>query len=129
MKQVKLLKQGILPKPQSREGFTIKTLSEKQKYWLELHNKTNWFDIGLKQKYKKQTKNGKINEVILWKLPATKEPLENCEVWTQKGCLNHKHQDHKGKTFVKKFQLGCFRSSCKHCWLRKWLARESNRAT
>ena len=46
-----------------------------------------------------------------------------------KGCQNHKHKDHKGKTFVKKFQRGCFRASCKHCWLRKWLARESNRAT
>jgi len=130
LKQITLFERVSLPEPRSRtENFTIKTLSEKQKHWLELHNKTNWFAIGLKQKYRKQTKRGKIDCDIVWKLPATKEPLEHCQDWLYKGCQNHKHQDHRGKTFVKKFQQGCFRASCKHCWLRKWLARESNRAT
>ncbi len=130
MKQVTLFERVSLPEPRSSaEGFTVKTLSEKQKYWLELHNKTNWFDIGLHQKYKKQTKKGKIDSVVLWKLPATEEPSEHCKDWMTKGCLNYKHQDHKRKTFVKKFQRGCFKASCRHCWLRKWLARESNRAT
>jgi len=128
LKQITLFEEGILPEPRSSPEVLIKTLSEKQKYWLELHNKTNWSAIGLNQEYKKQSKKGKIKGYTFWKLPATEEPLEHCQDWVYKGCLNHKHQDHKGKTFVKKFQRGCFRASCSHCWLRKWLARESNRA-
>jgi len=129
MKQ--LFVEGVsLPKPRSRhQEYTIKELSDKQKYWLKLHKKTNWSEIGLNQKYKKQTKKGKVEGFMFWKLPGTEKPLENCREWVCKGCLNNFHPEHNGKIWIRKFQMGCFRASCSHCWLRKWLARESNRAT
>ena len=66
-----------------------------------------------------------------WHLPATKEAHEWCGKWTTMGCLNVKaHENTKahGKGFVKTFQRSCYRADCEVCY-KKWMARESNKAT
>ena len=134
MKQVTLLEEGILPKRRSRLKKTnkyqwLKELTEQQEYWLELHKQTNWNLIKLVQEYLKRKKRGDSQVVwINWKLPATLPSKEDCGKWFYKGCDNYeKHPDKK--FYVEKRKLGCFRACCKVCWLGKWLARESNRAT
>lgn len=123
-----------LPKPRSREltGDNnyrfIKKLSETQKHWLELHDQTNWKEIELNQQYLKVSKNKKSLVDITWRLPGTRLPREECGKFRYFGCLNCDNHPY-GKALIKKRMMSCFRSSCEKCWLEKWLARESNRAT
>ncbi|MBI4131018.1 MAG: hypothetical protein HY476_00825 [Nitrosarchaeum sp.] len=80
-----------------------------------MHESQNWLDI----------------EHDGWKLPATKDAKEDCGKWKTKGCLNvvaHQHTEHKGKAYIKTFQNSCYRASCEICH-KKWMARESNKAT
>ncbi len=66
-----------------------------------------------------------------WHLPATKESHDWCGNWSTIGCLNviaHKGTLAEGKGFVKTFQRSCYRADCVICF-KKWLARESNKAT
>jgi len=66
-----------------------------------------------------------------WHLPSVEEPKADCGKWLTKGCLNvhaHKGTEFEGKVFVKTFQKSCYRASCMTCF-RKWMARESNKAT
>ena len=66
-----------------------------------------------------------------WHLPATIEPKDDCGKWLTKGCLNvsaHKNSEWAGRVFIKTFQKSCYRASCEKCY-RKWMARESNKAT
>jgi len=134
LKQITSLEEGILPKRRSRlkkinKYQWLKELTEKQKYWLELHKQTNWNQIGLIQEYLKRKKRSGSQVVLInWKLPATSPPKEDCGKWVYKGCDNCKCHPNK-KFYVEKRRLGCFRACCEDCWLQKWLARESNRAT
>jgi len=80
-----------------------------------MYNSVNWFSI-------------QEND---WHLPATKEPHDWCGQWSTMGCLDvkaHKNTEAKGKGFVKRFQRSCYRADCETCF-KKWLARESNKAT
>jgi len=66
-----------------------------------------------------------------WRLPATKEPHYWCGIWKTEGCLNVNDHQRLGKgkrVYVKQFQRSCYRGGCKKCY-RKWIARESNKAT
>jgi len=66
-----------------------------------------------------------------WHLPATIEPKDDCGKWLTKGCLNvpaHAGSEYEGKIFIKTFQKSCYRAACQTCF-RKWMARESNKAT
>jgi len=66
-----------------------------------------------------------------WRLPATQEPHYWCGIWKSVGCLNSKSHEKFGygrRVYVKQFQRSCYRGSCKQCY-RKWIARESNKAT
>jgi len=66
-----------------------------------------------------------------WRLPATQEPHYWCGIWKTVGCLNSERHDRLGygrRNYVKQFQRSCYRGSCKTCY-RKWIARESNKAT
>lgn len=126
------MKRVSLPKLRSRlltkeNGYcVIKKLSEKQKLWLQLHERTNWNKIGLSQPYLKSSNKQLV--FILWKLPGTSIQKESCGRWKYKGCKNLENHPHR-KALVRKYQIGCFRANCKTCWLTKWLARESHRAT
>ena len=123
-----------LPKKRSRELSIennycyIKNLTKKQKQWLELHDKTNWKDFELFQNYLKVNKKGKSLIDVIWKLPGTAKPGDECGKFRYFGCLNHDKHPH-GKALVQKRMMSCFKSECERCWLEKWLARESNRAT
>lgn len=126
-----------LPKKRSRNSsqvfvtedhkpfFQKKELSSTQKRWLELKEESNWNDIELYQDYKTPKK---VFKKIKWKLPGTEEKKDYCGIWIDKGCANtFGHPD--GKMFVRHSKRSCFRSACEYCWLEKWLARESSRAT
>jgi len=66
-----------------------------------------------------------------WHLPAVEEPKEDCGKWMTKGCLNvpaHAGTKYAGRVYIKTFQKSCYRASCQICY-KKWMARESNRAT
>ncbi len=66
-----------------------------------------------------------------WRLPATDEPHYWCGIWKTEGCLNVAGHQKLGKgrrPYVKQFQRSCYRGRCKTCY-RKWIARESNKAT
>jgi len=66
-----------------------------------------------------------------WKLPATNDAKDDCGKWLTKGCLNvpaHVNTEYTGKVYIKTFQKSCYRASCEKCY-RKWMARESNKAT
>jgi len=134
---------GILPKKRSKDSldnnqkflsdytennkalFQKKELTDKQKSWLESHDKTNWQKIELLQEY--QTSK-KIIKNLVWKLPGTFRKKESCGKWHDKGCANvWGHPQHK--VFVRHSKRSCFRAKCEYCWLEKWLARESHRAT
>jgi len=134
LKQIVSFQRVCLPKRRSRLRSSnkyqwSKELSDKQKYWIELHEKTNWNQVGLIQEYlKRKKRKGSQVEMLLWKLPATELPRKDCGMWIYKGCPNCESHPNK-KFYVEKRQFGCFRSCCKKCWITKWLARESNRAT
>jgi len=80
----------------------------------DFHFLTNWNEI----------------EYDGWILPGTKEKHDWCGLWQTKGCLNvegHQKQ-YEQKIFVKQYRRSCFRSMCKECY-KKWIGRESNKAT
>ncbi len=132
MKQLSLEQEWyLLPKKQSRDSiepkaiFQKKELTEKQKSWLKSHDESNWLDIVLTQDY---TTPKKIKKKLVWKLPGTELKNETCGVWKTVGCDNvFGHPENK--KFVKHSKISCFRSKCEYCWLEKWLARVSHRAT
>jgi len=135
-----ICKNGTLPKKRSNDSdqkyltdfqenykafFQKKELSDTQKQWLELHEKSNWKDIELFQDYKTPKR---IFKKLKWKLPGTDRKKETCGQWITKGCANtFGHPENK--MFVRRSKRSCFRAKCKVCWLEKWLARESHRAT
>lgn len=80
-----------------------------------MHESTNWYTV---------QHDG-------WHLPATKEKRDDCGKWFTKGCLNvhaHKETEFAGKVYVKSFQKSCYRADCEICF-KKWMARDSNKAT
>lgn len=129
MKQLQL-EEVSLPKKRSSESipkaiFTKKELTDKQKSWLKSHDESNWLDIILTQDY---TNAKKIKKKLCWKLPGTELKKETCGLWITKGCDNvWGHPENK--KFIRHSKRSCFRSCCEYCWLEKWLARESHRAT
>jgi len=81
----------------------------------QMHESTNWYTIN---------QDG-------WHLPATKDARDDCGKWFTKGCLNvsaHHNTEFSGKVFIKSFQKHCYRADCEICY-KKWMARESNKAT
>lgn len=73
--------------------------------------------------------NWKTAEHDGWSLPAAKEPHYWCGQWNTKGCTRiEDHLSHDGKIYALRYQLSCFRPSCKTCW-KKWIGRQSNVAT
>lgn len=105
--------------------FQKKELSEKQKSWLKSHDESNWQSVVLTQDY---TNAKKQYKKLVWKLPGTERKKESCGKWHSKGCANvWGHPENK--FFVKHSKRSCFRARCETCWLEKWLARESHRAT
>ena len=119
-----------LPKKRSRiskeNGYYFeKKLSESQKILIDLHDKTNWKDVELTQGYK--TPKGIMKE-ILWNLPSTKEKKDTCGKFKTLGCFNFSSHPNN-QALIQHTKLSCFRSACEYCWLEKWLARESRRAT
>jgi len=131
MKQLMLFEKVSLPEKRSNDVesyFTKKELSDSAKQWLINHDETNWKDIELVQGY--QTKQNKITifKELIWKLPGIAEKKDDCGEWLTKGCFNIMcHPENKAHVIHKK--RSCFRSKCEYCWLEKWLARESTRAT
>jgi len=131
LKQLQLEQEWyLLPKKRSSESipkaiFTKKELTDKQKSWLKSHDESNWLDIVLTQDY---TNAKKIKKKLVWKLPGTELKKETCGLWVTKGCDNvWGHPENK--KFIRHSKRSCFRSKCEYCWLEKWLARESHRAT
>jgi len=143
LKQNTLPEEGILPKKRSKNSvdlnqkyvtdyvenykpfFQKKELTDKQKHWLELHEKSNWNEIELFQDYKTPKR---IFKKLVWKLTGTSRKKESCGEWRRKGCDNvWCHPENK--YFVRQSKRSCFRAKCEYCWLEKWLARESHRAT
>ena len=118
-----------LPKTRSRVSvdnpYWEKRLTDSQKSLLEIHDKTNWVSVELSQDYK--TPKGIMKE-ILWKLPSTQEKKDTCGEFKTVGCFNLPGHPNN-QAFIQHTKLSCFRSSCEECWLEKWLARESRRAT
>ena len=137
MKQSKLFETVSPPKTRSRKrsfyeiepDLLAKTkLSDRQHEWLVSHDVTNWKEVEYYQKYLKSVKNGFVETKVHWKLPGTKAPRDTCGEFVTKGCFN-RNMHHSHKDFVTRRCKSCFRASCKKCWLLKWLARESSRAT
>jgi len=80
-----------------------------------MHESQNWYSI----------------EQDGWHLPGIAEEREDCGKWLTKGCLNvpaHVKSEFPGKVFIKTFQKSCYRASCEKCF-KKWMARDSNKAT
>jgi len=130
MKQL-TLHEVSLPKKRSKETiepkaiFAKKELTDRQKSWLKSHDESNWQDIILTQNY---TNPKKIYKKLVWRLPGTELKKETCGLWKTVGCDNvWGHPENK--KFVKHSKISCFRAKCEYCWLEKWLARESSRAT
>jgi len=97
------------------DEFSDDFSTKRSEIFEKMHESSNWFYI----------------ENHGWHLPATKEPHDWCGSWTWKGCLNtsgHNKTECKNKVFIKTFQKSCYRADCSTCW-KKWLARESNKAT
>jgi len=122
LKQITLLERVSLPKRQSR---VKKELTDKQKHWLELHEISNWKTVSYSQYYK----NSKKQIICLnWRLAGTGEKKDTCGLFKTKGCEN-KQGHPQNDVYVQRTKMGCFRFDCPKCWLEKWLARESSRAT
>ena len=119
-----------LPKKRSRLSqennyYWEKRLSDSQKTLLAIHDKTNWKNVELFQDYK--TPKGIVKK-IHWKLPSTQEKKVTCGKFKTLGCFNL--QGHPtNQAYIQHTKLSCFRSACEYCWMEKWLARESRRAT
>jgi len=89
--------------------------SKRSEIFEQMHEATNWYTV----------------EYDGWHLPATKEAHDWCSKWSTVGCLNvkaHENTEAHGKGFVKTFQRSCYRADCEKCF-KKWMARESNKAT
>jgi len=89
--------------------------SKRSEIFEQMHESQNWITV----------------EYDGWHLPATKESHDWCGKWGTRGCLNvlaHKGTVCEGKGYVKTFQRSCYRADCEVCY-RKWIARESNKAT
>lgn len=89
--------------------------SKRSEFFDQIHEESNWFTIH---------HDG-------WHLPSTGSEREDCGKWLTKGCLNvsaHSKSDFPGKAFIKTFQKSCYRADCPVCY-KKWMARESNKAT
>ena len=119
-----------LPKKRSRISkennyYWEKKLSEAQKILLRILSMTNWKVIELFQSYK--TPKG-IMKKILWNLPSTKEKKDTCGKFKTLGCFNVFYHPNN-QALIQHTKLSCFRSACEYCWMEKWLARESRRAT
>ena len=119
-----------LPKKRSRISkennyYWKKELSEAQKILLRILSMTNWKVIELFQSYK--TPKG-IMKKILWNLPSTKEKKDTCGKFKTLGCFNVFYHPNN-QALIQRTKLSCFRSACEYCWMEKWLARESRRAT
>lgn len=119
-----------LPKKRSRISkengyYWEKKLNDSQKILVDLHDKTNWKDVELTQGYK--TPKGIMKE-IHWNLPSTKEKKDTCGKFKTLGCFNLFYHPNN-QALIQHTKLSCFRSACEYCWLEKWLARESRRAT
>ena len=130
MKQLELFEEVSLPKKRSSETepkaiFQKKELTDKQKSWLKSHDESNWQEIILTQDY---TNTKKIHKKLSWKLPGTFEKKDTCGLWVTKGCDNVFGHP-QNKKFIRHSKRSCFRAKCEYCWLEKWLARESHRAT
>ena len=88
---------------------------KKSEIFEQMHESQNWFTIN---------HHG-------WHLPATLEKHDWCGLWAYRGCLNvqgHINTDCDSKAFIKTYQRSCYRADCEICY-KKWLARESNKAT
>lgn len=97
------------------EGYpAFKRSNDRTEIFEHMHESQNWLTV----------------EHDGWHMPAIDEPKEDCGKWLAKGCLDHTkhHGEFKGKVFIKTFQKSCYRASCQICY-RKWMARESNKAT
>jgi len=96
--------------------FVPASKQSKVEQYIEEHQLgTNWFTV----------------EHEGWRLPATKEQHYWCGIWTTQGCLNKNEHEKRGfgrRVYVKQFQRSCYRGACRKCF-RKWIARESNKAT
>jgi len=92
---------------------------------LDLHDKTNWKDVELTQGYK--TPKGIMKEIV-WNLPSSKEKKDTCGKFKTLGCFNVFYHPNN-QALIQYTKLSCFRSACEYCWMEKWLARESRRAT
>ena len=119
-----------LPKKRSRiskeNGYYFeKKLSDSQKFLLDLYDKTNWKDVVLTQGYK--TPKGIMKEIV-WNLPSSKEKKDTCGKFKTLGCFNVSYHPNN-QALIQHTKLSCFRSACEYCWMEKWLARESRRAT
>ena len=89
--------------------------SKRSEIFEQMHESQNWYTV----------------EQDGWHLPATKEAHDWCGKWSTMGCLNvnaHENTEARGKGFVKTFQRSCYRAVCEVCY-KKWMARESNKAT
>ena len=105
--------QKILESFDSYPAF--KRTENRSEIFENMHGSQNWFSV----------------EHDGWTLPANLEKHEWCGLWSYRGCLNvegHKNTECYGKGFLKTYQRSCYRASCELCW-KKWLARESNKAT
>jgi len=89
--------------------------SKRSDIFEQINDTTNWYTI----------------EHDGWQLPATEESHDWCGTWSTMGCLNvkaHENTEAHGKGFVKTFQRSCYRAVCVVCY-KKWMARDSNKAT
>ncbi len=132
-KGVSLPQKRSRPKPDFENSYAIeKHLSDESRRWLLIHDETNWKDIELVQEYmKKKMVDGKWNttmQKVFWKLAGTEEPKNYCGNFVYDGCFNVKFHP-MGKPYIHARKLSCFRGQCEKCWLEKWLARESTRAS
>jgi len=123
--------QFVVSPPKKRSRVSVdnpyweKRLSDSQKTLLEIHDMTNWVDVELTQGYK--TPKGIMKE-IFWKLPSTQEKKVTCGKFKTLGCFNFSSHPNN-QALIQHTKLSCFRSACEYCWMEKWLARESRRAT
>jgi len=61
-----------------------------------------------------------------WHMTGYDEPLQNCNQWGWRGCLNHKHHENK-MIEAQSYKMKCVRSSCGLCY-GSWIARETSKA-
>jgi len=73
-----------------------------------------------------ETTNYDIVEWDGWHMTGYDEPLQTCNQWAWRGCLNHKNHEN-GKIEAQTYQMKCVRSRCKLC-SGSWLARETSKA-